>query len=86
MASTVGAAPLVFFRAPDLAVLFYLRRHVAVESGAFATIHRPGWALVWQKDWDALAATDRDPAEILDTSPPASVGRPDTRLLLVRLW
>jgi 4-amino-4-deoxy-L-arabinose transferase-like glycosyltransferase len=85
VASTVGAAPLAFFRAPDLAVLFYLRRHVAVERGAFATIHRPGWALVWQKDWDALAATDRDPAEILDTSPPASVGRPDTRLLLVRL-
>ena len=85
VAAAVDAAPLAFFRAPDLAVLFYLHRHVEVERGAFAALRRPGWALVWQKDWDGLAAADRVAAEILDSSPPASVGRPGTRLLLVRL-
>jgi 4-amino-4-deoxy-L-arabinose transferase-like glycosyltransferase len=83
--ATVGAAPLAFFRAPDLAVLFYLRRHVTVERGSFAALRRPGWAFVWQKDWDGLTPADRGAAEIVDASPPASVGRPDTRLLLVRL-
>jgi len=85
VAAKVGAAPLAFFRTPDLAVLFYLRRHVAVGRGAFGALRRPGWALVWQRDWDALAPGDRGGAEILDASPPASVGRPNTRLLLVRL-
>jgi 4-amino-4-deoxy-L-arabinose transferase-like glycosyltransferase len=85
VAATVGGAPLAFFRAPDLAVLFYLRRHVVVERGAFAALRRPGWALVWQKDWDELEPSDRGGAEIVETSPPASVGRPSTQLLLVRL-
>jgi 4-amino-4-deoxy-L-arabinose transferase-like glycosyltransferase len=85
VAAAVGDGPLAFYRAPDLAVLFYLRRHVAVERGAFTALRRPGWALVWQRDWDALAAADRGAAAVLDASPPASVGRPNTRLLLVRL-
>ena len=66
-------------------MLFYLRRHVPVERGSFAAIARPGWALVWQKDWEALAAPLRAAAEIVDSSLPASVGRPESRLLLVRL-
>lgn len=83
--SVVGREPLRFFRAPDLAVLFYLRRHVPVERAAFQEIGRPAYALVWQKDWEALSAGDRQRAEVVETSPPASVGRPDTRLVLVYL-
>lgn len=85
VASTVGGEPLAFFRAPDLAVLFYLRRHVPVDRDGFETLPRPGWALVWQKDWDALVAGERGGADIVDASPPASVGRAETRLLLVHL-
>ena len=81
--STVGQAPLTFFQAADFAVLFYLRRHVPVELGSFAAITRPGWALVWQKDWDALPLALRDRLRVADRSPAASVGRADTQLLLV---
>ena len=80
---TVGAAQLAFFRTADFAVLFYLRRHVPVERASFAAMPRPGWGLVWQKDWDALPGQARAGARVVDRSPPASVGRADTRLLLV---
>lgn len=81
----VGGDSLRFFRTPDLAVLFYLRRHVPVERGEFQAIGRPAYALVWEKDWEALPATGREGAEVVETSPPASIGRPNTRLLLVSL-
>lgn len=84
-ASAVGHEPLAFFQASDFAVLFYLRRHVAVCHATFATLPRPGWALVWQKDWDSLGAEQRRGAAIVDASPPASVGRAETQLLLVHL-
>jgi 4-amino-4-deoxy-L-arabinose transferase-like glycosyltransferase len=85
VAGAVGQEPLAFYRAPDFAVLFYLRRHARVERGAFTAMPHPGWGLVWQKDWDALSPSDRDGVQVADQSPPASVGRLDTRLLLVRL-
>ena len=72
-----------FYRLADFAVLFYLRRHVPVERASFAAMPRPGWGLVWQKDWDALPGQARAGARVVDRSPPASVGRADTRLLLV---
>ena len=85
VAVAAGPAALAFYRSSDLAVLFYLRRHVPVERGSFAAIARPGWALVWQKDWDSLPTAERAGVAVVDESPPASVGREDTRLLLVRL-
>jgi 4-amino-4-deoxy-L-arabinose transferase-like glycosyltransferase len=85
VASTTRDEPLAFYQSADLAVLFYLRRHVPVERGAFASIGRPGWALVWRKAWDALPAADRSVATVVDQSPPASIGRDETRLLLVQL-
>ncbi len=85
VAATTGSEPLAFYQSPDLAVLFYLRRHVPVERSAFAAIRRPGWALVWRKDWDSLPVAERSGASVSDQSLPASVGREDTRLLLVRL-
>ena len=84
VAERVGDGPIAFYRAPDLAVLFYLRRHVPVERQSWAALPHPGWALVWKKDWDGLASALRMGA-IADESPPASVGRPETRLLLVHL-
>jgi 4-amino-4-deoxy-L-arabinose transferase-like glycosyltransferase len=85
VATKTGGEPLVFYQSADLAVLFYLRRHVPVERGPFAAIGRPGWALVWWKAWDSLPASERADLTVVDRSPPASVGREDTRLLLVRL-
>lgn len=85
VASTIDGRPIRFFRAPDLAVLYYLRRHVPVEPQRFSAIERPGYALVWERDWDALDASERRGARVLLESPPASVGRPDTQLLLVEL-
>lgn len=83
--SIVGRDPLRFFRAADLAVLFYLRRHVPVERGEFQAIGRPAYVLIWLKDWEALSAAARDGARVIETSPPASIARPNTRLLLVRI-
>jgi 4-amino-4-deoxy-L-arabinose transferase-like glycosyltransferase len=85
VAERVGEEPIAFYRAPDLSVLFYLRRHVPVERQSWASLPRPGWALVWQKDWETASPELRSAAEVADESPPASVGRPETRLLLVRL-
>ena len=85
VAAFVGGGPLAFSESPDLAVLYYLRRHVPVERGPYSTIARPGWALVWWKTWSSLPASERDGDVVIDESPPASVGRTDTRLLLVRL-
>jgi 4-amino-4-deoxy-L-arabinose transferase-like glycosyltransferase len=84
-AAAVGEEPLCFFQAPDLAVLFYLRRHVPVERGPFGAIRRPSYVLAWEKDWQRLSTADRGHATVIDTSPPASAGRPDSRLLLLRL-
>ena len=85
VAAVVGTAPLVFYESPDLAVLYYLRRRVPVERGPYSGIPRPGWALVWWKAWSSLPASERDGDLIVEKSPPASIGRADTRLLLVRL-
>lgn len=85
VAAVVGAGPLSFYRASDFAVLFYLRRHVPVERGEFASIARPSWVLVPEKQWLALPASSRAAAEVADVSPPASIARPDTRLLLIHL-
>jgi 4-amino-4-deoxy-L-arabinose transferase-like glycosyltransferase len=85
VAARVGGEQIAFYQVPDLSVLFYLGRHVPVERGSFAALRRPGWALVWQKDWDAVPLPLRAGTEVVDASPPASVGRPQTRLLLVRL-
>ena len=85
VAERVGDEQLAFYQVPDLSVLFYLGRHVPVERGSFAALHRPGWALVWQKDWQAVSPPLRAATEVVDASPPASVGRPESRLLLVRL-
>ncbi|MET0151738.1 MAG: glycosyltransferase family 39 protein [Candidatus Binatia bacterium] len=85
VAARAGSEPLVFYQSADLAVLFYLRRHVPVERDTFAAIGRPGWALVWRKAWDSLPASERAGVTVVDQSPPASVGRENTRLLLVRL-
>jgi hypothetical protein len=85
VASAVGVEPLCFFQTPDLAVLFYLRRHVPIERGPFSAIRRPSYVLVWQKDWLGLSRADHEDATVIDRSPPASVGRPDTSLLLLRL-
>jgi 4-amino-4-deoxy-L-arabinose transferase-like glycosyltransferase len=85
VAAVVGSGPLAFYESPDLAVLYYLRRHVPVERGPYSTIARPGWALVWWKAWDALPASERDGDVFVDESPPVSIGRAETRLLLVRL-
>ena len=85
VAARAGSEPLVFYQSADLAVLFYLRRHVPVERETFAAIGRPGWALVWRKAWDSLPASERAGVTVVDQSPPASVGRENTRLLLVRL-
>jgi hypothetical protein len=85
VAAVVGTAPLAFYESPDLAVLYYLRRHVPVERGPYSAIARPGWALVWWKAWNSLPTSERDGDLIVEKSPPASIGRPDTRLLLVRL-
>jgi hypothetical protein len=62
-----------------------LRRRVPVERGPYSGIPRPGWALVWWKAWSSLPASERDGDLIVEKSPPASIGRADTRLLLVRL-
>jgi 4-amino-4-deoxy-L-arabinose transferase-like glycosyltransferase len=85
VAREVGDRPIRFFRAPDMAVLYYLRRHVPVEFETFGAIERPGYALVREKDWDALDPVDRLGARVLQESRPASIGRPNTRLLLVKL-
>jgi 4-amino-4-deoxy-L-arabinose transferase-like glycosyltransferase len=85
VAAEVGSEPLRFYQSADLAVLFYLRRHVAVERGPFESLPHPSYVLVWQKDWQQLSPAERERASVVDTSPPASVGRPQTRLLLVRL-
>ncbi len=85
VAATTGREPLAFYQSADLAVVFYLRRHVPVERGTFAAIGRPGWALVWRKAWESLPAAERYAAIVVDQSPPASIGREETRLLLVRL-
>ncbi len=78
-------APLVFLRQADFAVLFYLRRHVAVEPADFGAIPKPGWALVWEKDWGALSEEARRNAEVVEVSPRASASRADTHLFLVRV-
>ena len=85
VSAAVASEPVAFYRAADFAVLFYIRRHVPVERGAFAAMPRPGWGLVWQKDWAAMPESERGSARVTDESPSASVGRPDTRLLLVRI-
>jgi len=85
VAAAVGQEPVLFYRAPDFAVLFYLRRHVEVERGAFAAIRRPSYVLAWEKDWQQLSAAEREDVTVIDTSLPASVGRADSRLLLLRL-
>jgi 4-amino-4-deoxy-L-arabinose transferase-like glycosyltransferase len=85
VAAVVGGGPLVFYESPDLAVLYYLRRHVPVERRPYSTIARPGWALVWWKAWSSLPVSQREGDMVVDESPPASIGRADTRLLLVRL-
>ena len=85
VSARVGSDPVTFLGAADYAVLFYLKRHVPVGREGIQAIARPGWALVWKKDWDALSAAEREASEIAEESPPASVGRPDTRLLLVSL-
>ena len=85
VSATVAARRLAFFRAADLATLFYLRRHVPIERGSFAGVRRPSYLLVWRKDWTALPSSERGGVEVVDASPPASVGRPETELLLVRL-
>jgi 4-amino-4-deoxy-L-arabinose transferase-like glycosyltransferase len=85
VAATTGGEPLAFYQSADLAVLFYLRRHVPVQRGTFAAMARPGWALVWRKAWDSLPAAERSATMVVDQSPPASIGREETRLLLVRL-
>jgi 4-amino-4-deoxy-L-arabinose transferase-like glycosyltransferase len=85
VAAVVGDGPLAFYGSPDLAVLYYLRRHVPVERGPYSTIARPGWALVWWKTWSSLPASERDGDVVVDESPPASIGRAETRLLLVQL-
>jgi 4-amino-4-deoxy-L-arabinose transferase-like glycosyltransferase len=77
--------PITFLRQADFAVLFYLRRHVPVEQGDFAAIPRPGWALVWEKDWQGLSADGRSNAEVVEVSPRASASHADTHLFLVRL-
>ena len=67
-------------------MLYYLRRHVPVIGrGSFRAIPRPGYALVFGDDWDALTDIDRSGAEVIETSIPASIGRPSTRWLLLRL-
>ena len=85
VSAAVDNEPVAFYQAADFAVLFYLRRHVPVQRGALAAMPRPGWGLVWQKDWAALPQSERGDARVMDESPPASVGRLDTRLLLVRI-
>jgi 4-amino-4-deoxy-L-arabinose transferase-like glycosyltransferase len=85
VAAVVGTGPLVFYESPDLAVLYYLRRHVPVERRPYSAIVRPGWALVWSKAWKSLPTSQRDGDLIVEQSPPASIGRADTTLLLVRL-
>ncbi len=85
VAQRIGDRPLRFFRAPDLAVLYYLRRHVLVEMGAFGSIPRPSYVLVWEKDWGGISPAERNGAVVVGESLPASIGRADTQLFLVRL-
>lgn len=77
--------PLCFFRRPQYAVLFYLRRHVPVEEDRFDGISRPGWALVWESDWNRLDPPAQTGGEIVEVSPLSAPHRKDSRLYLVRL-
>jgi hypothetical protein len=76
--------PLYFFRKPQYALLFYLRRHVPVESRRFDAIPTSAWALVWEEDWNRLDGSKRRRGEIVEVSRPVAPHRPDSRLLLVR--
>jgi len=85
VAAEVGGAPLRFYPTFDFAMLYYLRRHVpVVDRGRFGTLP-PGYALVAGADWDALGDLDRAGVEVVDESIPASIGRPQSRWLLVRI-
>lgn len=77
--------PLAFFRRPQYAVLFYLRRHVPVEEGRFDGIDRPGWALVWESDWNRLDPRVRARGEVVEVSPPSAPHRKDSHLYLIHL-
>jgi 4-amino-4-deoxy-L-arabinose transferase-like glycosyltransferase len=84
--ATVENTPLAFYPTYDFAILYYLRRHVpVVDRAGFAALRRPSYALVFAPDWDRLSDTERAGAKIVDTSIPASIGRPSWRWLLVRL-
>jgi 4-amino-4-deoxy-L-arabinose transferase-like glycosyltransferase len=78
-------SPAAFYRRPEYAVLFYLGRHVPVEYVDPARLPRPGWAFVWEEDWDRFREGVGAEAEVVETSQPASRSRPGSRLLLVRL-
>jgi 4-amino-4-deoxy-L-arabinose transferase-like glycosyltransferase len=86
VAATVGSAPLSFYPTYDFAMLYYLRRHVpVVDRAGLAALLRPSYALVFAPDWEGLSDAERRGAEVVDTSIPASIGRPTWRWLLVRL-
>ena len=78
-------APVAFFRRPEYAVLFYLDRHVPVEYIDAERLPRPGWAFVWEDDWERLPEAFRARTKVVETSPPATRSRQRSRLLLVRL-
>lgn len=80
-----GGDELVFHRHFDYGAVFYWGERIPLLEDAFSggSPDRRRYALVWQRDWEALAAGARAPGEVLLSSAPV---RDDQfgQLLLVR--
>lgn len=73
--STVKNAPLFFYKdAYDYGAIFYANRHIPSYTGDLSNLtvdkdaDSPCYLLMWEKDWQALAATQDQRLEYLVTS------------------
>jgi 4-amino-4-deoxy-L-arabinose transferase-like glycosyltransferase len=85
-ATVKGQDELGFYRTFDYGVVFYWGDRIPVVSGTISEIRRQGrprYLLLWESDWKALTAADRETLEIISRGNHTGSDEPD-RLVFAR--